>query len=230
MSFKPDHKEMKICTSILFIIFLMGLPCFGEVYAIPKPKNKSQTSCTMFRGKFTKSDLIEYNFGITAGQNTATIKSQKGSSQDVIKGLMGGAAVQIAWPKGYVLQPEILYSQKGCVFAGGEYRYDIDYLEVPIKVMYRLYMAEVKPFFFVAPYGAYAIRLSEYGDKNIVGTFTNQINKLDFGIGAGAGFDAWKFQISFKYSWGFTQVAKETFPIRNNVFTVSAAYFFFNIK
>jgi len=181
----------------------------------------------MFRGKYTYSDQIEYRFGITAGQNSATIKSQKSNSQDIIKGLMGGVAMQVIWPKGFVIQPEILYSQKGCLFAGSGLSYGIDYIEVPIKAMYSLHLAQVKPFFFAAPYGAYVIKFTEKGDMPNEDVFSNQFNKLDFGISAGAGFDVWKIQLSFKYSWGIGQVAKETYPIRNNVFTVSAGFFFY---
>ena len=139
---------------------------------------------------------------------------------------MGGVALQVVWPKGFALQPEVLYSQKGCMFAGSGLRYDIDYVEVPLKVMYRLHMAQVKPFGFVAPYGAYAIRLAENGNRTSNDVFSNQIQKWDYGVGAGAGFDVWKIQLSFKYTWGFAQVAKETFTIRNKVFTISAGFLF----
>ena len=181
----------------------------------------------MFRGKYTRSDLVEYRFGVIAGQNTATIKSKNGESQDIIRGLMGGAVAQIVWPKGFAIQPELLYSQKGCVFTGSGLGYDIDYLEIPVKAMYRLHMAELKPFVFAGPYGAYAIKIAEYGERSN-SAFTNEINKMDFGLAAGAGFDVWKVQLSIKYSWGLGQVAKETYPIRNNVFTISAAFFFHN--
>jgi hypothetical protein len=192
----------------------------------PKPKAKSKTSCTIVRTKYTGSDQIEYHIGIVAGENIATIQSKRNDSQDVTTGLVGGLAAQIIWPKGFALQPEVLYSQKGCMFTGSGIMYDIDYVEVPIKVAYRLHMAQVKPFAFVAPYGAYAIRLSENGNIASDDTYSNQINKLDYGIGAGAGFDVWKIQLSFKYSWGFAQVLNETFPVRNKVFTFSAGFFF----
>lgn len=192
----------------------------------PRFRSKSKNSCTIFRGKFTTSDLIEYNPGIVVGENIATIKSQHGASQDLITGMAVGIALQVVWPKGFVLQPEVLYSKKGCMFAGSGLKYDIDYVEVPLMIMYRLHMAELKPFAFVAPYGAYAIKLTEIGEMTSNDTFSNRINKWDYGIGAGAGFDIWKIQLSFKYSWGFAQVASETFTIRNKVFAVSAGFLF----
>ena len=222
---------MKNCRYILFIIFLFGLPWSGEANNYPRPKsksksqNKAKTSCTIPRRKFTQTDLIEYRYGIVAGENIATIKSKKGTSQDVITGFAGGVAAQIIWPKGFAVQPEVLYSRKGCMLNGGVWKYDIDYIEVPVKAMYRLHMAEVKPFVFVAPYGAYAFKITENGSVATTEAF-NEINKLDIGACAGAGFDVWKFQLSFKYSWGFAQVANETYPIRNRVFTVSAGILF----
>jgi hypothetical protein len=191
-----------------------------------KSKSKPQNSCTIFRGKFTVSDQIEYRIGAVIGQNIATIKSQKGDSQDVITGLMGGVAFQVVWPKGFAVQPEVLYSRKGFMHLGDEFRYDIDYLEVPVKIMYRLHMAEIKPFAFVSPYGAYAIRLTENGERIREDHYSTHVNKLDFGIGAGGGFDVWKIQLSFKYTWGFARVVDSVETIRNKVFTLSAGVLF----
>jgi len=221
---------VKNCKYILFIIFFMTMLGTGKANAFPKPKNKAKNSCTIERRKYTANDLVEYRYGIVGGQNIATIKSKKGTSQDIITGWMGGVALQIVWPKGFAVQPEVLYSQKGCIFSGSALKYDIDYIEVPVKAMYRLHMAEVKPFVFAGPYGAYAVRIAENG--NVGGdNGLNDISKFDFGVGAGAGFDVWKIQLSFKYSWGLAQVANETvdkekFAIRNKVFTVSAGLFF----
>jgi len=198
-----------------------------EVSAVSKPKPKSKNSCTIVRGKFTVSDQIEYHYGIVAGQNVATIKSKDGSSQDVITGWMGGLAFQVVWPKGFVVQPEVLYSQKGCIFSNSGIKYDINYLEVPVRVMYRLHMAEVKPFVFAAPYGAYTIKVVPENENLIEEDFPpDQIKKMDFGIGVGGGFDVWKIQLSFKYSWGFAQVVDKSIGIRNKVFTVSAGFLF----
>ena len=144
---------------------------------------------------------------------------------DVITGMVGGVAAQFAWPKGFMLQPEILYSQKGCRFVDGT-QYGIDYLEIPIRAMYRIQLTDIKPFAFVAPYTAYAIKLTERGEVLSDTPLSKEINKFDYGVGVGAGFDAWNLQLSFKYSWGFAQVLNETFPVRHKVFTITAGYFF----
>ena len=197
----------------------------AEVYAsgpLKKYKHRAPTS----RGKSTVADQIEYHAGVVVGQNIATIKSRSGDSQDIILGIVAGVAGQVVWPKGFVLQPEILYSKKGCLFTGANVKYDVNYVEVPLKLMYRMQMAEVKPFGFIAPYGAYAVKLVENGETtNNDDFYSNQINKWDYGIGAGAGFDIWKIQLSFKYSWGFAQVIEEN-SVKNKVFTISAGFLF----
>jgi hypothetical protein len=208
----------------------MGFLINEELYGTP-PKNprrgNSKTSCTKSRAKYTVVDLIDYRFGVIGGQNVSTIKSNSSASmQDVLTGYMGGVAAQVIWPKGLVLQPEILYSRKGCIFTGNSVQYNIDYLEIPVKAMYRWPVTYIKPFAFVAPYWAYALKMTEIGDLISDDTLSNQINKFDYGIGAGAGFDVWKVQISFRYSWGFAQVLNEAFKVHNNTFTASVGIFF----
>jgi len=191
-----------------------------------KPKAKAKTSCTVIRTKYTVSDQIEYRYGVVAGQNVATITGKRSDSQDVMTGLMAGLAAQVIWPKGFVFQPEVLFSKKGCMFTDLGLTYAIDYVEVPVKAMYRLHLSRVQPFVFAAPYGAYAFRLTQDGDVLSDDDFyTNQIKKFDYGISAGGGFDVWKIQIAFKYSWGFARVINDEFPVRSRVFSFSAGFF-----
>ncbi len=216
--FEKMNRIVSVFFTLFFLFFLTDNIC--------AKKPQSKTSCTISRGKFTASNLVEYNYGLKIGENIATIKSKSGESQDIITGITGGLVLRVVWPKGFAIQPEFLYSRKGCLFAGSGVKYDIDYAEVPVCFMYRLHMAEVKPFAFIAPYGAYAIKLSENGGVTADDTYSNQINKWDYGIGAGAGFDVWKIQLSFKYSWGFAKVVEETLTVRNKVFTISAGFLF----
>jgi len=196
----------------------MSLPCTGEEYSVIQPRQKSKN---IFGVKNTAADQIEYHYGIIAGKNIATIKTPGSSSQDVITGWMAGLAMQVVWPRGFAVQPEILYSQKGCI-TDNRIQYNMDYVEVPVKIMYRLYLSDIKPFAFVVPYTAYTIKITPNGD----GDDSDQIYKFDAGIGAGAGFDIWNAQLSFKYTWGFLQVLNELSPIRNKIFTISLGVLF----
>jgi len=212
---------------IWIYIFLIAIFNSFEVYgARPKPLGNNKTSCTIVRTKFTQGDLVEYRFGVVAGQNVTSIKSKGSSYQDAITRFAGGLAAQIIWPKGFTLQPEILYSQKGCIFAGSGAKFNVDYVEIPVKAMYRLQITDVKPFAFVSPYVAYAIKMAEEGKITSNDDILDNIFKLDYGIGVGAGFDVWILQVSFRYSWGFAKVIDDEFSVRNKAFTVSAGIFF----
>ncbi len=215
---------MKHSIFLILIFFYLFSLSGSDVYA---RKPKSKTSCTVSRGKFTASDLLEFNYGFVVGENMSTIKNKKGDSQDIMTGMLGGIVVQMVWPKGFIVQPEILYSKKGTMFMDTEIKYDIDYVEVPIQFMYRLQITEVKPFVFIAPYGAYALKLTAQSDLVSDETYADQINQWDYGIGAGAGFDVWKIQLSFKYSWGFAKIiTNDKFTVRNKTFTISAGFLF----
>ena len=221
---------MKTLNYTLVIIMLAGLFVTEDVNGTPpkKPnKGYSKSSCTMTRAKFTDKDLIDYKFGVVFGKNISTIKAKNNNSlQDIINGYMGGAAMQIIWPKGFILQPAIVYSQKGCKFAGSGMNYHIDYLEIPVRAMYRLQMMDIKPFAFVMPYASYNLKLSTVGDLIPDDLISDKVNKYDYGFGAGAGFDIWKIQVSFQYSWGFAQIIDEAFKVNSKVFTLSAGVFF----
>ena len=227
--YKAIGKKVKNYSYILlFLAFLTG---FSEINAsnIPPKRNKSRNirnSCTISSSKFSGSDQIEYHYGVVAGLNFSTIKSNYNSDMDIVTGVAGGLAAQIVWPMGFMAQPEILFSKKGCIFAGNGLRYDIDYLEVPVKLTYRFNLADVKPFGFVAPYAAYVLNLTEHSGVESDDTFSDQINKLDYGFSVGAGFDVWRIQLSFRYIWGLAQVADYSIQTRNRGLNFSAGVFF----
>lgn len=207
----------------IFIITLLCLSIVSEASAsIPKKKKKStKNSCTIFKGKFSDDDLIKVRYGIVFGENVSSINNPEDkSSQNNIQGIKAGFATQIAWPKGFALQPELFYSQKGCLFMGSNSQYAVDYLELPVKAMYRLKIAYVIPFAYVAPYGAYAVRIKNTSEIKEFTKYKNDIKRWDCGISLGAGIDVWKVQLGFKYSWGFLQVIKQENPMKNRTFSV----------
>ena len=222
---------MKNRANILCITLLLLIGVFEAVGAPPPPKKprtgNSGTSCMIGSSKFASGDLIEYRFGVVAGVNSANFYTKDTYITDVIFRLTGGIAAQIIWPNGFVIQPAIMYSQKGCMLAGSSITYNADFVEVPVSFKYRLQIADIKPFAFIAPYGAYTLGMSVDGDMGESEEFFHdELNSFDYGIKAGAGFDVNRMQISFRYSFGLGQVINETFPVRNRVFTVTAGLFF----
>ena len=217
--------------TLTYIFLLTGFfLTTGEIFGSPitrQQRKRTHSTCITAGTKFSKSDLVSYRVGLVFGQNISTINRKDESVFDVIPGLMGGVAAQIIWPKGYVIQPEILYSQKGCMFVGENLRYIIDYIEVPVKLKYRINLSDIKPFVFTVPYVAYAINMSTDGD-GVKGKhdLSEDVNKFDFGYGFGAGFDVWRVQISFNYTYGLAQVTRDVIINRYKTFSISAGIFF----
>ena len=212
---------------ICIIILLAGSLLEANAGVPPRriKRGNSSTSCTMTRMKFSGGDLLEYRFGAVVGQNYSKLYNDFDIAMDYLTGLSGGVAAQILWPGGFGIQPEILYSKQGCKFVGSEILHSIDYVKIPVKVMYRLRLADIAPFVFAVPYAAYHIG----GDDEFPSDFflPDQINKFDFGVGVGAGFDVWsRVQLSFHYKWGLAQITKDSFTTQNRVLTISAGVFF----
>jgi hypothetical protein len=216
----------KITLSIV-IVFCFFLCSENDAYGRKRRRNE-QTSCAIQRGKYTQADLVVINYGLKIGENLTTIRNTDDSGLSIITGIQAGAVVQVVWPKGFVFQPEVLYSKKGCIFRKSSLEYKIDYVEVPLNFMYRLHMADVKPFVIAGPYGAYAIRKYTKNEavKKDDDMYVSQIKDWDYGISAGAGFDVWKIQLSFKYNWSLDNIIKDDKKSRNNTLSLSVGLLF----
>ena len=106
---------------------------------------------------------------------------------------------------------------------------EIDYLTLPINLQLGIDMLVFRPFIVVSPYITLALQDGvdlEDQDYNI--------NRFNYGVGAGIGVDIWKLQIMAKYNWGLGKLvtAGETTweqkygDAKLQGFQVSAAFLF----
>jgi hypothetical protein len=125
-------------------------------------------------------------------------------------GWHAGAMMNISFPFGLTLQPELLYSFKGVnnvsligLYDGGHPNprkgISIGYVELPVDLQWGIKLPLLRPYLSLTPYASYAIN----SDTSI-----DDIKKWDGGIGVGAGIDIWKLQLSVKYFWGFGNVTE----------------------
>lgn len=171
-------------------------------------------------------------FGIKAGLNFNTLEdvTESGSVDQAWKNQTGyhfGIAWQFKVPIiGIGIQPELLYSKvktslmEASVgtqpFNNGFVAnnittpvlrdVEIDYLTLPINFQLGLDLLILRPFIVVSPYISYALQKG--------GDLTNQdwddINRFNYGVGAGVGLDIWKLQIMGKYNWGLGKLMTAT--------------------
>jgi hypothetical protein len=148
------------------------------------------------QGKF----IVKGGLNYTSFTPTTNINAVINSSS----GFHAGIGYQVRVPLiGLAIQPELLYSQKSFEEVGGinTYNYSLNYMEVPINIQWGINLLLLRPFVFASPYVSYAVSKS--------GEFENyswdNLNRLDYGVGLGAGVEIWKFQISGKYNWSMKE-------------------------
>ncbi|MDR0295217.1 MAG: PorT family protein [Prevotellaceae bacterium] len=140
-----------------------------------------------------------------------------------------GGMMNIRFPFGLTLQPELLYNAKG---TNWEYKgptidphpplsranHSIGYIELPIDLQWGVKLPLLRPYLSLTPYVGYAVNN---------GTPMVDINKWDGGVGVGAGVDIWKLQVSVKYFWGFGEVSKYFVdgPVKNRNLMLSLGLF-----
>lgn len=182
-------------------------------------------------------------FGVKAGVNlpTASIKELsevKPASYHV------GVAYNLNIPLvGVSIQPALQYSLKQSVLEiedGVEKmeQMSMGYLEFMTSIQWGLDLIVARPFLDVSPFVGYALN----GSGSVKELWSEgAVNKLDYGVGIGAGLDVWKLQLVCRYNWNMGNLMKSAETVKNgNVLqkynlvkganfgglTVSLAYFF----
>lgn len=158
------------------------------------------------------SATAQFKFGVKGGLNFTNFNSAK--DFDNSTGWHLGLVSQVSIPVvGLGLQPELLYT----VAKSGEG--SINYIQIPINIRYQLIPGPIRPIILAGPYFSYA--------SNFSGVFNGNTQRLDWGLGLGAGVEIWKIQFAGRYSWGLQNISKaDDVNIKNNAFTLSLAYFF----
>lgn len=167
---------------------------------------------------FAITSEAQFRFGVKGGINfskfSTSIEELESSATAWQVGLVSQFKIPIV---GLGIQPELLYT-----ISKGEDS-SISYFQLPINLRWQpLPIPLVKPVILAGPYFGYAVNFSGFKDG-----IKDNIKKFDWGIGLGLGVEIWKFQVAGRYSWGLQDISKVSeFDIKNNVFSLSAAYFF----
>lgn len=142
-------------------------------------------------------------FGVKGGLNFQNMSNISTNLNDTWKNQTGyqlGIALQFKVPLiGMAIQPELLYSTvKTSIDNDPANTFDMDYVTLPINFELGVDMLVFRPFIVASPFISYMIQnQTRLEDQPI-----SDMNRFDYGIGLGAGFDLWKLQIMGKYNWG----------------------------
>ena len=110
-------------------------------------------------------------------------------------------------PLGFELNPELLYVQSGVKKDGVPASLKTGSLRLPVNIQWGIRLfGVVKPYVVFSPYIGGVLFSEGTGMLDIEDKF---INRLQYGVGIGAGVYIWRFQVSFKWNWDLNPVIKE---------------------
>ncbi|MAZ72451.1 MAG: outer membrane channel superfamily protein [Flavobacteriaceae bacterium] len=162
------------------------------------------------------------DLGIKAGANFATISDAKGLDLSSRTGIVVGAFVGAKFNDRFGIQADLLYSQQGAEFDGGEF--NLDYVNVPIvaKIFFLKGLhAQVGPQFGV---------IVNDEAQTVVGEVINDIAVKDFDVSGvvGLGYDVpLGLRLEARYNFGLSDVPEgEGASGKNSVVTLSIGYSF----
>ena len=188
--------------------------------------------CTLYTpGKAQKTNAPR--FGIKGGANFSTLFTKNSENNKSIAGFNVGLFSKLPLTETFAFQPELYFTTKGGevtynnTFVNGTARFILNYIEMPLLLVIHITdNVNIQ----AGPYAAYLVSGKVKNESN-VNLFdfadninTDDYNKFDAGVTAGASIDFRTVSFGARYSYGLTTVGKEksfsgttyTFPDANN--------------
>jgi hypothetical protein len=195
----------------------------------------------------------QFRFGIKAGANMSNFTTNTTEIVDQIKASSNyqfGILFQIPIVGNFVkIQPEILYSVKGSEmtditdpdfitkYETSDIKIKTQNIEVPVNLQVGLSLGFARAYVQAGPYFSYLsggdVGLDKTSFKEFADDFS--FNKVDYGVGFGAGAELLGFQLALRYDLGFNPIGANIDEIvegvdfnnlKNRNFNISLAYIF----
>ena len=174
--------------------------------------------------------------GPVAGLNIATFGGEDAEGVSSRTAFLVGAFAAFQMSPKFLLEPSVLYTQKG-----GQVDFDenvngtikLTYIQVPLLARYRLGSGKVVPNLILGP--AVGFKTSCKGSASQGAIEINvdcdeadlQVSGTDFSLIGGAGLEVSKFMFSVRYDYGMSSLASDgDTKIYNRTFSVVAQYGF----
>ncbi len=175
----------------------------------------------------TTPSVAGVKFGVKGGITLADIKAVpdtfSGYKWENKTGLAGGISMELGLPKGFYLQPELLYVQKGAKISfseegvTGTIKTNINYIEIPLLFKYNLITGgPTVPSVYVGPFvgfntkGEFVIKANGYEEReDIKDDLKSTEYGLVFGLGLTQNLGVLKLTLDARYDLGLSNIIKE---------------------
>jgi len=157
---------------------------------------------------FSVQTVAQTRWGLTGGLN---FNASKFAEVDVKARTGWSAGLTLAYdlPLGFSIQPSLVYHQKGMNITE-KVAQNMGYVELPVSVQWGPDLLIFRPFIDATPYIGYAISnqtvSSVPGISDLFNGTWEGKERLEYGLGLGAGINVWKLQFIARYNWSFGSV------------------------
>lgn len=196
----------------------------------------------------TTPSIAGVKFGVKGGITLANTKSVpdtfEGYKWETKMGLVGGVFAEVGLAKGFSLQPEVLYVQKGAKISvsegeiAGTLKVNIDYVEIPVLLKYNLISSGLTiPSIYAGPYFGFntsaKMVISATGYPEESEDIKEDIKDTEFGLTFGLGLTqklgVMKVTLDARYDLGLSNIAEvaegpESIKTRTWLFMVGLAF------
>lgn len=164
------------------------------------------------------------SFGLRAGLNVSTIIPDNDvdlADRGAKLGFTGGVFAEVPLARGFSIQPEVLYSQKGVSRDAPNEDVGVDYLEVPLLAKVAVPVSDLLDVdVYAGP--ALAVKL---GDDDEVSTL--RYNSTNLGVAVGLGVASGPFGVDARYTFSVQDATEgEANDFRHHVVGLTGVYRF----
>src|SRR5699024_8719224 len=168
----------------------------------------------------------QVDWGIRGGANFASLNDTDIDAESNV-GFMAGLYLQYPIANSpVVIQPELLYSQKGFELnvANNTGTANFNYIEVPVLAKFNYVLdGSFTPYVEAGPYIGFLVDSNTELNGQTVNDDWEDLKTVDFGVAVGAGFSYGRLNLGVRYSPGLTPVSKnENVDAKNGVFSIIA--------
>lgn len=159
---------------------------------------------------------LQPKIGIKGGINLSNLYVDDVKDENMKVGLNLGMFAKFPITKGFSIQPEVLYSSKGAkltydnLLGSGEYRFNLNYVEVPILAVFNLSKnINIQAGGYAAYLTSANIKRLKSGSSEadeVADLNTDNFKRFDYGLAGGFGFDIQNFTIGARYNYGLNEI------------------------
>jgi len=158
-------------------------------------------------------------YGVKGGVTLANLSEEAEADTTAFDNRIGFVAGGfVTWPLSgrLALQPEALFTQKGAKIdqGGGTLTQQLDYLDVPVLIRYRLTGTDARHFsLFGGPAIGVKLRArsrASFGETAIEDDIGDQVKSTDVSVVGGVSYHRGRGSVEGRYAWGVSDIDKDT--------------------